>query len=123
MNSCAWNHDGAPAFIQACAELDLKGATPEYVERAVASMRMLTFYSDCKPVGAAVFHGDQVHVGVLPNVRGRWLNKSVLHEFRDALKNAHRALIATTNEVTRRFAERLGWKAAGKEGNYVIYTP
>lgn len=123
MNACAWNHDGAGAFALACADLDLKGASPEYVRKVVEQMPMLTFYADGKPCGAMVFHGDQLHIAILKDAQRRWMNKRVLREIKSALHHCGRALIAVTNETARRFAHKLGWKASGMEGGYVIYTP
>jgi hypothetical protein len=118
-----WSHDGARAFAQACASLDLRGASVSDVEAFAAQLPMLTFYVGGEPVGALVVSHGGIHIGILPQWRGRWMTKGALNALRDALARTDHALIAEKNEVAQRFAHRLGWVKQGIEGKYAIYRP
>lgn len=120
---CDWSHDGAQAFAQASAELDLKGATVDDVALLVNRMPMMTFYADQQPIGGAVLHNETVHIGIQKEYRGRWLNKAVLRGFREMLGLAKSAAIAQGNERAQQFARKCGWRATRKEGAYVVYQP
>lgn len=118
-----WSHAAVRAFAKGCSGLNLHGKTIADVEAAARSMPMLSFLDGDVPVGGAVFHGEQVHIAVIEEFRGKWATKPVLAAFRESLKNCRKALINPTNGAAARFAIRMGWKRTGSERGYDVYSP
>ncbi len=108
------NHDGARAFAQGCADLELYGASVVDVERIARALPMLTFYFRGEPIGGAITHQDQVHIAIRKDVRNHWLTKESLAALRTFAKGK-RALINPANSLAERLAQKMGWTFTGTE--------
>ena len=117
-----WTQEGLDAFVRACAdEARMFDITPAEVQEAAATLPMLTFFVDNRPVGAAVFTGSETHLSIEPEYHGRWLTPKALRELRNALVRCPGAKVRADNAIARRFAERLGMTLVSDCGGWARY--
>lgn len=74
-------------------------------------------------IGGVLFKGHLIHMAVVPEWQGRWLNKTVLRAYRTWTNEADViAAIPPDNTQAITLAQRLGWKHRGVEEGFEIYV-
>ena len=74
--------------------------------------------------GAILVKGNEIHVAVKPESRGRWLSRRLVKAFPGRLIDQYGLAVTSVmedNETGINFVERLGFKRTGKEKGKVSY--
>lgn len=104
-----------------CVAEKLAGTTfLDFAER-VREMRVLSFYDDDKPIGAAVFHDDFGHIGILPEYHGRWATRIAMRAIAEAWGASPVALVDARNTKALKFTAQMGLRPVEKNGNMVRF--
>lgn len=80
---------------------------------ALENWRVDAFHDGEKAVGMLMTKGPELHVAVLPEVRGKWLSRRLIREVIGPLIERHgeaRTDVADGNEIGREFVARLGFE-------------
>jgi ribosomal protein S18 acetylase RimI-like enzyme len=88
------------------------------------SYEMVALANGSQPVGALMFKGDEVHVGIRPTYRGRWWSKRLRRVILGGLIEKHgcaRTSVMKDNRSGIEFVERLGFKRSGENAAMIHY--
>lgn len=102
-----------------CVAEKLAGTTFEQFAKRMEGMKILSFYADGEPIGAAVFQGSIGHIGILQKWHGRWATRRAVKAISDAWGDAPEALVDVRNEKALLFTARLGLRPVAQEGYMV----
>lgn len=104
-----------------CVAEKLAGTTFREFASRVRGMRVLSFYDGSEPIGAAVFHENYGHIGILQKWHGRWANRRVINAISDAWGANPQALVDVRNDKALLFTARLGLKPEEQDGYMVRF--
>lgn len=105
-----------------CIAEKLAGTSFEDFRERISSMRVMSFYDQEKPIGAAAFHGHIGHIGILPEYHGRWANRRVLTAIGNEWGSGPVAIVDKRNPKALRFVSRLGLRPMLQEGKMVTFA-
>lgn len=80
--------------------------------KALASWEVQAFCDGDKPVGMLMTRGNELHVAVIPEVRGKWLSRRLIREVLSPLIEKSGEAVTSVmpdNEAGRDFVSRLGF--------------
>lgn len=71
----------------------------------------------------AMFKGPEMHVGAIPEVRGRWFNRKAVRIMRERLGRYGRleTSVMLENKAGMEFVRRLGFEPVGMSGAAICY--
>jgi GNAT superfamily N-acetyltransferase len=109
--------DMCAALLRALGER-APAMTPEQLEQALADWELVD-------VGGAVVmvRGAEMHVGAVPEVRGRWFGRRALAVMAEVLRSYGRieTLVQKSHAPGHAFARRLGFEQVGESGAAIRY--
>ncbi len=111
----------AASMATPCVAEKLAGTTFRQFAERVREMRVLSFYDDGKPIGAAVFQNNIGHIGISPEYHGKWASRRTMRAISEAWGNNPVALVDVRNEKALEFTARLGLRPVEQEGQMVRF--
>ena len=84
----------------------------EGFRKALSSWDVKAFCQGDEAVGMLMVKGSELHVAVLPEVRGKWLSRRLIREVISPIIRAHgeaRTSVRPDNEIGKDFIKRLGF--------------
>jgi GNAT superfamily N-acetyltransferase len=104
-----------------CIREKMAAVSFERFDRSLADAKVLSFYRDGEPIGAAVFVLGQFHIAIDERYHGRWATRKVIDAIEREWGRSPVALVDQRNAKAMRFAERLGFEKKSQDGNMVRF--
>lgn len=104
-----------------CVARKLSGTSYAEFFSRVQGMKVLSLYSENKPIGAVVFQGSIAHFGVDKKFHGKWASRGTLKKLFDAWGDNRQGIVDVENFQAVKFAHRLGLKPVEQIGNMVRF--
>lgn len=104
-----------------CILEKMRGVSFERFDQSLRDAKVMSFYRDGEPIGAAVFVLGQFHIAIDERYHGRWATRSTIQAIEREWGEAPVALVDCRNAKALRFAVRLGFERKKQEGNMVRF--
>lgn len=104
-----------------CIREKLGETTFEQFADRVRGMKVLSFYVDGEPIGAAVFEGRIGHIGIAAEYQGKWATRGAVRAILREWGDRPLALVDARNDKAMVFTARLGLRPIQQDGYMVRF--